>query len=213
MADDTRDRLLAATVAVLAEVGIAGLSARVVGTRAEVNPALIYYHFDDLDGLLAEASRAAATARASTYADRLATVADLRGLAAAARALHAEEQANGNLAMLAQLLAGARTRPALVPVLEESFALLAAQVASTLDRVLANTPLESLLDTRQLARTVSAGFIGVELLDSVTTGDDAGLFDTLDALASIADAVLSAGTIPAALIRRRLQPGGRRGSR
>ena len=213
MADDTRDRLLAATVAVLADVGIAGLSARAVGSRAEVNPALIYYHFDDLDGLLAEAARAAAAARAHAYADRLATVSDLRGLAAAARQLHAEEQANGNLAMLAQLLAGARTRPTLVPVLEESFALLAAQVASTLDRVLADTPLESLLDTRQLARTVSAGFIGVELLDTVTRGDDAGLFDTLDALASIADAVLSAGTIPGALIRRRLQPGGRRGSR
>ena len=112
--------------------------------------------------------------------------------------------------MLAQLFAGARTRPALAPVLSENFELLAAQVSGALDRILVDTPLAGLVDTRQLARTVSAGFIGVELLDTVT-GDDVGLFDTLDTLADLVDVVLSAGTIPSALIRRRLDPG-RRGT-
>ncbi len=210
MADDTRDRLVQAAVAVLAEAGIAGLSARAVGARAGANPALIYYHFDDLDGLLVESSRTVTAARADAYAARLATVEDLRGLASAARELHAEEQANGNLAMLTQLFAGARTRPALAPVLSENFELLAAQVSGALDRILVDTPLAGLVDTRQLARTVSAGFIGVELLDTVT-GDDVGLFDTLDTLADLVDVVLSAGTIPSALIRRRLDPG-RRGT-
>ena len=203
MAEDTRARLVAATVAVLAEHGIAGLSARAVGGRAEVNPALIYYHFDDLDDLLTAASREVTEARAATYAERLADVEDLQGLAAAARGLHAEERRNGNLAMLAQLLAGTRTHPGLVPVLDANFDLLAREVAATIDRLLAGTALDGVLDTRQLARTVSAGFIGIELLDTVT-GEDGALFDTLDTLAAVADAVLSAGTIPTAIIRRRL---------
>lgn len=203
MADDTRTRLMDATVAVLADAGIAGLSARAVGARAGVNPALIYYHFDRLDDLLAEAAREVTEARASTYAQRLAEVADLQGLARAARDLHDEERRNGNLAMLAQLLAGSRAHPDLVPVLEANFDLLAGSVAGTIDRLLAGTALDDLLDARQLARTVSAGFIGIELLDTVTA-DDGALFDTLDTLAAIVDAVLSAGTIPTAIIRRRL---------
>ncbi len=205
MAEDTRRRLMDATVAVLAEAGIAGLSARAVGARAGVNPALIYYHFDHLDDLLAEAAREVTERRAAAYAQRLAGVADLQGLSRAARDLHAEERRNGNLAMLAQLLAGSRTHPDLVPVLEANFDLLAGSVAGTIDRLLAGTALDDLLDSRQLARTVSAGFIGIELLDTVTT-DDGALFDTLDTLAAIVDAVLTAGTIPTAIIRRRLSP-------
>ena len=192
-----------ATVTVLAEAGVAGLSARAVGARAGVNPALIYYHFDSLDDLLARAAREVTEARAAAYADRLAGVADLQALSRAARDLHAEERRNGNLAMLAQLLAGSRTHPDLVPVLEANFDLLAGSVAATIDRLLAGTALDDLLDSRQLARTVSAGFIGVELLDTVTS-DDGALFDTLDSLAAIVDAVLTAGTIPTAIIRRRL---------
>lgn len=210
MSDDTRDRLVTATVAVLAEQGIAGLSARAVGQRAGVNPSLIYYHFENLDGLLVEASRTVTEARAATYASRLSDVVDLQGLAHAARGLHDEERRNGNLAMLAQLLAGSRTHPHLVPVLDTNFDLLAHEVAATIDRLLGGTALDGLLDAHQLARTISAGFIGIELLDTVTS-DDGALFDTLDALAEVVDAVLSAGTIPTAIIRRRLAAARRAG--
>lgn len=205
MATDNRARLLSATAELLAEEGISAVSARRIGARAEANPSLIYYHFGDLDGLLAETTRAMTANRGEAYRDRLSDVSSLSELSTAARALHAEERANGNLAMLAQLLAGSRTHPGLAPVLNDNFELLVAEVAATLDRILSGTALDGLLDADQVGRAVSAGFIGIELLDTVRHEDDPAMFDTLDTVTSLVDLVLNAGTIPTSLIRRRLR--------
>lgn len=205
MTGDTRGKLLTAAITTLSEDGIAGTSARAIGTRAGVNPALIYYHFDDLGGLLAEASRVVTSERAAAYRERLAGVSSFTELAATARSLHEEEHRSGNLAMLGQLLAGTRTHPVLAPVLDANFAVLADAVAGTLDRLLAGTALEGMLDPRALARTISAGFIGIELLDSVSGDDGIDPFDALDTLAGLIDAVLDAGAIPSGLLRRRLR--------
>ncbi len=205
MADDTRDRLLDAAAQTLAEVGIASTSARTIGARAGVNPALIYYHFDSLAGLLVEASRTIAAERARVYRQRLADVASLTELAAVARELHEEEHRSGNLAVLSQLLAGSRTHPELAPALQDNFRLLADEVANTLQRLVDGTALNGLIDTRQLARAVSAGFIGIELLDTISEQDETDLFDALDRITALIDLVLDAGALPAALIRRRLR--------
>lgn len=208
MAETTRAKLVAAAITTLSEDGIAGTSARAIGARAGVNPALIYYHFDDLGGLLAEASRVVTEERAETYRARLAGVTSLTELSRVARTLHDEEHRSGNLAMLGQLLAGTRTHPSLAPVLDANFRLLADAVALTIDRLLEGTALEGLIAPHALARTVSAGFIGVELLDSVAGEDGSDLFATLDALAVLVDVVLDAGAIPTSLLRRRLRAAG-----
>lgn len=204
MAADTRTRLLDATAGLLADEGIAALSARRIGARAGVNPALIYYHFGSLDELLAESSRAVTADRVRAYRARLAKVGSLSELATAARQLHAEERANGNLAMLTQLLAGSRTHPEIGPALRDNFELLVTEVAGTLKRILSGTALEGLLDPEQLARAISAGFIGIELLDTVHPDSDPAMFDTLDAVTTLVDLVLNAGAIPTGLLRRRL---------
>lgn len=204
MATDTRARLLEATAQVLAREGIAAVSARRIGAQADANPALIYYHFGSLDELLAESSRAVTADRVGEYRARLSVVGSLSELATAARQLHAEERANGNLAMLAQLLAGSRTHPQIGPALNDNFELLVTEVAETLERILSGTALEGLLDADQLARAISAGFIGIELLDTVHPDSDPAMLDTLDAVAALADLVLNAGAIPTSLIRRRI---------
>lgn len=204
MATDTRARLLEATAQLLAQEGIAAISARRIGTQADANPALIYYHFGSLDELLAESSRAVTADRVGEYRARLSEVGSLAELATAARQLHAEERANGNLAMLAQLLAGSRTHPQIGPALNDNFELLVTEVAGTLERILSGTALEGLLDAQQLARAISAGFIGIELLDTVRSDSDPAMFDALDAVTTLVDLVLNAGAIPTSLIRRRL---------
>jgi AcrR family transcriptional regulator len=58
-ADDssTRSALLDAAERIMIEEGYAAVSSRRVGTRAGVNPALVYYYFDTMDGLFIELFR------------------------------------------------------------------------------------------------------------------------------------------------------------
>jgi AcrR family transcriptional regulator len=53
----TRDKILAAAAAILAEDGIIGISTRRVADRAGVNQALVHYHFGSIENLLLEVLR------------------------------------------------------------------------------------------------------------------------------------------------------------
>jgi AcrR family transcriptional regulator len=58
-ADDSssRDALLDAAEAIMIEEGYAAVSSRRLATKAGVNPALVYYYFDTMDGLFIELFR------------------------------------------------------------------------------------------------------------------------------------------------------------
>lgn len=204
MATDTKAKLLDAAFACLIDHGIAGTSTRVVGERAGVKHALIHYHFGNLEGLLAQTAREVSQRRAAVYGERLRDVASFGDLAVVARTLHADERALGTVAVLAQLLAGVPSHPGLAPVLRENFLLLSGVVRDAIQRLLEGTPLEGELHVDQLATSVSAGFLGLELLDVAGVVEDdpiAGLED----LARMVDLVTEAGGVTRAVIRRRLR--------
>ena len=54
---DTRERLLQATIELLAGPGMAAVSARGIAARAEVNQGLVFYHFGSVTALVAQATR------------------------------------------------------------------------------------------------------------------------------------------------------------
>ncbi len=110
---ETVDRLVDSAISTLRTQGITGTSARTVAAAADVNQALIFYHFDGMEGLLAEACRRTTQRRVDQYRDRFAAVGSLRELLEVGRELHVTEQAEGNVAVLAQLLAAGQTDPAL----------------------------------------------------------------------------------------------------
>ncbi len=202
---EARQRLLTAAATTLVERGHGGASARVVAAEAEVAPGLIYYHFGDLDSLFAEASRSVSTRSAEVWSAALADCTTLTEIVDTARSLHETERVQGNLVMLAQLLAGARGNETLTTAVNDNFTMLAKVVEDAIRRVLVDTPLEEALAPARLARTVSAGFVGLELFDD-TVPDGTDLFDQLRVLAVLADEILSAGWITSAWLRRRLRP-------
>jgi AcrR family transcriptional regulator len=53
----TRERLLHATVALMAEIGIDRVRTRSIAERAGVNPALVHYHFGSVSALVLEAAQ------------------------------------------------------------------------------------------------------------------------------------------------------------
>lgn len=200
------DRLRSAALATVRELGIAGVSARTVATRAGANQASIYYHFGSLTGLLAEASLAATEARVATYRPRFAAVTTVGELVDLARELHATERELGNVAVLAQMLAGAQNEPELAAPVTEAVHLWVTEVEATLERLLAGSAVAELVDTRVLARAVSASFVGTELLDGVD-GEGTALptLDALEQLGGLVQVVLDLGPVASGALRRWLE--------
>jgi AcrR family transcriptional regulator len=179
---DTRTRLVDGTLEILRTKGIAGVSARTIAAAARVNQALVFYHFGSVDGLLAAACAHGAQARVAVYAERLATVTSLSELVRIGLELHEQERADGNVIVLAQMLAGAQSEPKLAPATAAALNLWITEVETVLDRVLADSLLAPVLDIPGLARSISAAFIGFELYDGV---DHAGAAQAMSAIAQL----------------------------
>src|SRR3954462_265003 len=103
----TREKLLDAAAAAPAEDGVAGVSARTVAARAEVNQALVFYHFGSVAGMLDAAVRRSVNLAVASYRDRLSDVTTLAALLSIGRDLHEAEKRAGNVLQMAQVMAGA----------------------------------------------------------------------------------------------------------
>jgi AcrR family transcriptional regulator len=183
MSTDTKQRLLDGAIDAIRTHGIAGVSARTIAASAGVNQALVFYHFGSVDELLSVACTVSTAARVERYAEAFAGVGALRELLAVGRTLHAEERRLGNVAVLAQLLAGAQADPKLGAPVAASLRLWIDQIEPVLSRLLAGSPFADVADVPGLARAVSAAFIGLELFEGV---DEAGARHALDALEQLA---------------------------
>ncbi|MEU8198313.1 TetR/AcrR family transcriptional regulator [Microbispora amethystogenes] len=75
----TRQRLLEAAAALIAEVGWGGVTTRMVAERAGVAPGVVHYHFASLPGLLIAASTGVAGAMLEDFTRRLSERPDLGG--------------------------------------------------------------------------------------------------------------------------------------
>ncbi len=201
---DTRTRLLAAAADVVRERGAWEASARVIAARAEVNQALVFYHFGSVAALVVAACRAAVDGAVTSYRDSLEQVTSLPELIDVGRMVREQERTTGNLAMMAQLMAGARTDPALADAARHATDAWIAAIEPVVRRVLADNALAEVVDPAGLSRAITAAFIGLELYDGVDPGGaDAalavldGLADlvaTLDRLGPVARRALRAGT-------------------
>ena len=202
---DTRSKLIEGATRTIRSHGIAGVSARTVAAAAGVNQALVFYHFGNLDTLLTEACLEATRRRVEVYREQLAKVNSLRELLDLGRRLHEEERALGNVAVLAQLLAGAQTEPALAGPIRQALDLWVAEIEAVLTRVMARTPLGDLADAPGLARAVSAAFIGLELFEGVDPDGAHAALNALDQLGLLVEVVEDLGPVARRALRAKLR--------
>jgi AcrR family transcriptional regulator len=207
---DTRERLVRGALQVLRADGLARASARVIGSAAGVNQALVFYHFGSVHELLAEACRQATEVRVALYRERFAAVRSLRELLAVGRELHATERAEGNVAVLAQLLAGAQTDERLAPAVAESLQLWITEIEAVLHRVTATLPVAGLVDLPGLACAVAFGFVGLELYEGVDPAGAAAALATLEQLAGVVEVLDELGPVARRAVRARLRRAGAR---
>jgi AcrR family transcriptional regulator len=201
---DTRQRLVDGAIETVRAAGIAGASARAIAAAAGVNQALIFYHFGSVRELLVAACESTTEARVAPFRDRLDSVGSVRELLAVGRDLHVQERALGNVAVLAQLLAGAQSDPVLAEATAAALALWIAPLERSLDRLLTGSPLSDLVDVPALARAVAAGFIGLELYEGVDPAGASAALDALDRLAALIDVADELPPIAIRALRRTL---------
>ncbi|BAC70556.1 TetR family transcriptional regulator [Streptomyces avermitilis] len=205
MSETTKTKLLEGALRALSEQGIAKTSARAIAAAAGVNQALVFYHFGSVDELLAAACRHGAEQVVARYRARLDEVATLAELLALGRELHEQEKAEGHVAMLGQLLAGAQTQPRLAPATAAGLDLWIAEIEKVLTRVLTPTPLGEFADPAGLARAVAASFVGIELYEGVDAEGAGAALAALDQLALLLTALEDLGPVAQRAVRHTLR--------
>lgn len=153
-----------AALRTLATEGFAATSARAIARAGEFAPGVIYYHFDDLQGLLLAALEYTSRNRLVRYRAEVEAATSTTDLLRRLRALYAEDVAQGHTSAVQELFAGASSSPRLAEgILEQVQPWIEFAEAAT-RRLLAGTPLEQVLPAHELARAVVALYLGLETL-------------------------------------------------
>lgn len=199
----TRGRLMDAAVQVIREQGYAAVSARSVAAQADANQALIFYHFDSVANLLAQAFLRATQARVESLAVHLESAQSLDDLLIAGQRIHQAEAAEGNLVVLGQVLAAAHADTQMATAAEAALGLWIEQVHAAVVRVSRTSPLGEVLDPDDLTRLLVATFIGMEMMTPVM---GASTDQVLSGLRPLATALDNLGPLTRRAVRSALRP-------
>jgi AcrR family transcriptional regulator len=181
-----------AALETLRSEGIKGTTARAIAATGDVNQALIFYHFGGVMDLLIEAATRDSIERAERYRRRLEGVNELPQLASIARELHDTDMDEGGITVFTQLLAGTVGDPELPKKLWDGFEPWIEMVRSALGGPLANTGFDEVLSVDDLAYSVVALFMGIELMHRLNPerSPTEALFTTFDQLGGLLDGFL-----------------------
>ncbi|ONI90617.1 TetR family transcriptional regulator [Actinosynnema sp. ALI-1.44] len=202
---DTRRKLIDGAIETVRTAGISGVSARSIAGAAGVNQALVFYHFGTVHDLLGTACLAHAEALVARFQPELDKVGTLKQLLAVGRDLHAKQSEAGNVTVLAQMLAGSRNDESLAEATRAALRLWIDAIERVLARVLAESPAKGLVDTKGLAKAISAAFIGLELYEGVDPQGATQALDTLDQLAALVEVVDDLGPIARRAFRAKVK--------
>jgi AcrR family transcriptional regulator len=187
---ETRRLLVEAAIATLQDVGYAGASARAIAERAGSTQGLIFYHFGSVANLLLAALDAVSAARLERYGAAVARVGSPEDLIDAAAGIFREDLDAGYVTVLVEMIAGASSTPGLGPAVASRIEPWKEFAQRAIEEMLGQSPLGSLLPSRDVAHAVVALYLGLEMLSHLD-GDRA------PALALFAQAARMAGLLSA----------------
>jgi AcrR family transcriptional regulator len=177
--EETRDRLIEAASRVLRTEGYAGTSARSIAKEAEVNSALVFYHFGGVDPLLLAALDRSSEQRMASYRAAVAGARTLEELVETANAIYRADLEGGHITLFSELVGASIARPELRAEIVRRSEPWIDFVEQTLERVIGGSPLARLLPPRDLAYAAITFYLGVNV------------FTHLDADRSRTDAVFA----------------------
>jgi AcrR family transcriptional regulator len=197
---ETRAALVEGAIEALKTVGFGGASAREIARLAGCNQTLVFYHFGSVTDLLLAALDAISERRMAAYREMLEHAESVSDLVESARSIFTEDLDSGNVTVLVEMIAGARSVPGLGEQVAARVAPWREFAETAVRRGLASSPLARMLPAKDVAHAVVAGFLGLEQLANLDGDRTAALslFDRAAALALLADVAgaLPWGTMP-----------------
>jgi AcrR family transcriptional regulator len=188
---DTRARVLDAALACLAHHGYSGTTARAIAHAGGFAPGVIYYHFADLDDLLAATLTRTSQTRAERYRAVLSGVDRAQQVVELLRKLYHEDTETGHIAAVQEIYAGARPGSRLAAQLADETRCWEELAEELLTTLLRGKPLASVLRVPDVARAAVAFYLGMETLTHLD-GDrsrPAAFFDQAARVAAVFDKI------------------------
>jgi len=188
---NTRQALIEAAVEVLKSRGFNGASARAIATEAGVNQALVFYHFGTVAALLLAALDEVSARRLRRYTTELAEVTDPASLIALATKVFREDIDSGDIAVLAEMIAGSSSAPELGAEVAKRIAPWKDFASLAIESGFSTSGLVSLLPIGAVSHAAVALYLGLEMLSHLD-GDRTGatlLFEQLARLAPVLDVI------------------------
>lgn len=169
----TRAALLAAARGALVDGGFAAATAREIARRADVNQALVFYHFGTVTDLLIAVLDEVSERRMASYRPLLDDAQSLGDLFDAAGEVMASDLAGGDLAVLVALMTGARSTPGLAEQVTNRLEPWRAYAREAVAKAAQWLPLGRFMPVEEVADALVAGILGLELLAHTTGEGDA----------------------------------------
>lgn len=191
---ETRQRIIDATVETLNAEGMMGTSARSIARTGGFNQALIYYHFDSLEDLFFEVVNDVNLRRLDYFGPRLEEVDTLTELIEVAIELQSGAPKPSDNSAVALVVAGWSPDSPLGPKVLANLRPWDEAIAAAVRRITAGSSLADLLPIEDLAHTISALFLGLQLMSRLDPDDpvNARIYEALTESAEVATRLLAA---------------------
>ena len=161
---NTRQALVDAAIETLKEHGFAGASARAISERAGLNQGLVFYHFGSVANLLLAALDAVSDDRMVRFSAAVENVSSPNELMDVAAQIFREDLDTGHVTVLVEMIAGASSTPGLGAEVASRIGPWFTFTQEAIDKTFGASPLASLLPSSDVAYTIVALFLGLEML-------------------------------------------------
>jgi AcrR family transcriptional regulator len=161
---NTRQALVEAAIETLKEHGFAGASARAISERAGLNQGLVFYHFGSVANLLLAALDAVSDDRMVRFSAAVDNVSSPNELMDVAARIFREDLDTGHVTVLVEMIAGASSTPGLGAEVASRIGPWFTFTKDAIDKTFGDSPFASLLPADDVAYTIVALFLGLEML-------------------------------------------------
>ena len=158
----TRERILEATVELMAEIGIDRVRTRAIAERAGVNPALVHYHFGSMAALVMEAAEYALHQELGPSIDVFVSAATVReGITAILEWIEQRGQRTPGATILAEAMVKATRDPAFRRWTKQASRRFRAIILERLETARAHHEIDPALDIEATAVLLAAALDGL----------------------------------------------------